>query len=61
MLGVHCPTVTLAAHALQRAGLIRYGRGVITVVDRPGLEEVSYECYRIVRRQYERLSPRTFG
>jgi CRP-like cAMP-binding protein len=59
MLGVCRSTVTLAAGALQRAGLIRYRRGAITVLDRVGLEAASCECYRIIREQYERLLPRS--
>ena len=59
MLGVCRSTVTLAAGALQRAGLIRYRRGAITVLDRLGLEAASCECYRIIRAQYERLLPRS--
>jgi CRP-like cAMP-binding protein len=55
MLGVHRPAVTLAAGALQRAGLIRYHRGVIEVIDRTGLEEAACPCYQIVRRSFERL------
>ncbi len=51
--------MTLAAGALQRAGLIRYRRGAITVLDRLGLEAASCECYRIIREQYERLLPRS--
>jgi CRP-like cAMP-binding protein len=59
MLGVCRSTVTLAAGALQRAGLIRYRRGAIAVLDRLGLEEASCECYRVIREQYERLLPPT--
>jgi CRP-like cAMP-binding protein len=55
MLGVHRPAVTLAAGALQRAGLIRYHRGIIEVLDRSGLEEAACPCYRIIRRSFERL------
>jgi CRP-like cAMP-binding protein len=55
MLGVHRPAVTLAAGVLQRAGLIHYTRGVITVVDREGLEKVACACYDIIRRNYARL------
>jgi hypothetical protein len=40
---------------LQRAGLIRYSRGRIAVLDREGLEAASCECYRIVRQKYEQL------
>jgi CRP-like cAMP-binding protein len=55
MLGVHRPAVTLAAGVLQRAGLIRYTRGKVTVLNRQGLEDVSCECYEIIRKSYERL------
>lgn len=55
MLGVHRPAVTLAAGVLQRAGLIRYTRGRVTVLDRTGLESVSCACYDITRRNYARL------
>jgi CRP-like cAMP-binding protein len=60
-LGVCRSTVTLAAGALQRAELIRYRRGTITVVNRRGLEAVSCECYRVIRYHYERLLPLTYG
>jgi len=55
MLGVRRAGVTVAAGALQRAGLIRYERGRIEVTDRPGLESASCECYGVVRRAYDRL------
>ncbi len=55
MLGVRREGVTEAAGRLQTAGLIRYSRGHITVLDRPGLEERVCECYRVVRAEYERL------
>jgi CRP-like cAMP-binding protein len=61
MLGVCRPTATVAAGALQSAGLIRYSRGVLTVLDRPGLEAASCECYRVIRDQFERLLPWTYG
>lgn len=51
MLGVHRPSITVAAGGLQRAGLIRYGAGMITVRDRAGLEAASCECYTAVRRR----------
>lgn len=55
LLGVQRQTVTLAAGRLQREGLIRYGRGNITVIDRDGLEAAACECYRAMRRAQERL------
>jgi CRP-like cAMP-binding protein len=55
MLGVRRPSVTVVAGMLQKAGLIRYSRGRITVLDRAGLEEGSCECYEAVRREYERI------
>jgi CRP-like cAMP-binding protein len=54
-LGVRREGITEAAHKLQAAGLIAYRRGRITVVDRMGLEAVCCECYRVVRREYDRL------
>jgi hypothetical protein len=47
--------VSQAAHKLQRAGLITYRRGRITVIDRGGLEACSCECYGVVRREYDDL------
>ena len=57
MLGVRRPGVTVAAGALQRLGLIRYTRGRISVLDRPGLEAASCECYRAVRDSFAVLTP----
>jgi len=57
MLGVRREGVTEAAVALQKADLIRYRRGHITVVDRPGLEKRSCECYAVVKAEYDRLMP----
>jgi DNA-binding GntR family transcriptional regulator len=48
-------TVTAAASALQREGLIRYRRGVVAIMDRPGLEAATCECYGIVREEFDRL------
>ena len=50
MLGVRREGVTEGALRLQRAGLIKYARGHITVVDRPGLEQRSCECYAAVKK-----------
>jgi CRP-like cAMP-binding protein len=55
MLGVRRATVTVAAAMLQRAGLIRYQRGRVTVLDREGLEDAACVCYAVVRRKYEKL------
>ena len=55
MLGVHRPSVTVTAGILQRAGLIQYGQGVITILDRPGLREASCECYDAARQRFERV------
>ncbi len=55
MLGVRREGVTEAAGNLQRAGLIHYHRGQITVQDRPGLEARVCECYHVVKKEYDRL------
>ena len=55
MLGVRREGVTTAAGHLQRAGLIFYSRGRITVLDRPGLEKTACECYAVVKREVDRL------
>lgn len=57
MLGVRREGVTEAALKLQAAGLIRYARGHISVLDRPGLEHRTCECYRVVKKEYNRLLP----
>lgn len=57
MLGVRREGVTEAAGRLQSAGLILYSRGHITVLDRPGLEAEACECYRVVKKEYDRLLP----
>lgn len=57
MLGVRRASVTVAAGMLQRAGVIDYTRGKITVTDRARLEAASCECYRVVRGAFDRLLP----
>jgi len=57
MLGVRREGVTEAALKLQRAEIIRYSRGRISVLDRTGLEQRSCECYAVVRKEYDRLLP----
>ncbi len=57
MLGVRREGVTEAAGKLQHAGVINYSRGHITVLDRPKLEELSCECYAVVKRETDRLLP----
>lgn len=55
MLGVHRPAVTIAAGALQKAGVIRYSRGKVTVLDRDALERSACKCYRLIARRAEEL------
>jgi CRP-like cAMP-binding protein len=55
MLGTHRPTVSVIASTFQRAGILQYRRGVITVLDRDALEDACCECYAITRKQFERF------
>lgn len=55
MLGVRREGVSIAAGNLQKRGLIKYVRGTITVLDRPGLETAVCECYQVVTDEYDRL------
>jgi CRP-like cAMP-binding protein len=57
MLGLSVGDVTKAAHQLQKAGLIFYNAGEITVLDRPGVERRSCECYDVVKKESNRLLP----
>jgi len=61
MLGVRREGVTEAAGKLQRAGLIDYSRGHITVLDRAGLEGRTCECYQVVKTEFDRLLPDLHG
>lgn len=58
MLGVRRASVSEVAATLQKAGLIRYHRGNMTILDRQGLEACSCECYQVVKQQYDRLLSR---
>ncbi len=57
MLGVRREGVTESALKLAQDGLIRYARGRISVLDRPGLERRTCECYAVVKKEYDRLLP----
>lgn len=57
MLGVRRAGVSVAMQTLQQAGIIRYNRGIITVVDRAALERSACECYAIIADEYKRLLP----
>jgi CRP-like cAMP-binding protein len=50
LLGIQRPSVTIVARTLQKAGLIRYSRGLIAITDRQGLEDAACECYDMVRK-----------
>jgi CRP-like cAMP-binding protein len=57
MLGVRRPTVTIVVGSLQKAGLIQLRRGVITILDRKGLEAGACECYATIKANFRRLLP----
>ena len=57
LLGVRREGVSCEALKLQNAGLIKYSRGRITVIDRAGIEARSCECYGVVKKEYDRLLP----
>jgi len=59
MLAVHRPSITITAGILQRAGLIRYANGRITILDRSSLEAASCECYGAVNRRFEQVLGRS--
>jgi CRP-like cAMP-binding protein len=60
MLGVQRSTVSEVTRTLQDKGLIQQGRGMITVVDGPALQQAACECYEIIRQRYQQLLPRTY-
>ena len=60
MLGVQRPTLTNAARELERGGLIARGRRQVSILDRPGLEEASCECYQLIRTRLAFHLPRTY-
>jgi CRP-like cAMP-binding protein len=60
MLGVQRSTVTDVTRTLQDKGLIRQGRSMITVVDRPHLQKAACECYGVIRQKFQELLPRTY-
>src|SRR5258707_4550978 len=55
MLGVQRNTVSIEAHAVQQAGLIRYSRGHITILNRDGLEDCACECYSVIRAETDKM------
>jgi CRP-like cAMP-binding protein len=60
MLGVQRLTVSEVTRSLQDKGLIQQGRGMITVVDRPALQQAACECYAVIRQKYQKLLPQTY-
>ena len=58
MLGTRRSTISVSAGGLQRAGLIRYARGRVTIIDRQGLEALSRECYGIIKPEFDRSARR---
>ncbi len=55
MVGTSRPTTTIAVGLMQRAGLIKYHRGAVTILDRRALEDASCDCYQTVRSEFDRL------
>jgi CRP-like cAMP-binding protein len=60
MLGVHRPSISIAASTLKETGLIRYQRGTLTVLNSKGLEDGACECYDIIESQFEKALGTTF-
>ena len=61
MLGLGPTEVSQATAVLKKAGLIYYDNGEITVLDRPGVEKRSCECYGVVKNESDRLLPHSVG
>jgi CRP-like cAMP-binding protein len=59
MLGARRPTVSIAARGLQALGVITYARGIVTVLDRPGLEGAACTCYDVMEADYARAFRRS--
>jgi Crp-like helix-turn-helix domain len=57
MLGTRRSTISVSAGYLQRAGLIRYVRGRLTIIDRQGLEALTCECYAVIKTEVDRRVP----
>jgi len=57
MLGVRRTSVTTVARTLQEAGIVKYTRGHILILDVEGLRETSCECYETVKEQYRQFLP----
>jgi Mn-dependent DtxR family transcriptional regulator len=55
MLGVRRTSLSIEAHALQEAGLIRYTRGHIKILNRDGLEDCACECYSVIRAETDKM------
>jgi CRP-like cAMP-binding protein len=58
MLGVRRTTVTVVAGVLQEAGLIRYRRGYVEIIDRLGVDQAACECYRVIRKRTDQDLPK---
>ncbi|WP_425305264.1 helix-turn-helix domain-containing protein [Bradyrhizobium erythrophlei] len=57
LIGVQRNAISLVAHALQQAGIIRYSRGYIDIANAEGLRETACECYGVVKADHRRLTP----